>query len=52
MRKNKSLGLILIGIAIIFLILVIIQIDNLTNELMNDSGGTCVVDGKCIHEQD
>lgn len=54
MIKNKVLGLTLIGIAVIFLIAVVIfkmQINNLTNSLMEESGGTCISEGKCLHEQ-
>src|SRR3989338_10653086 len=54
MVKNRILGLTLICVAIIFLVAVIIfklQINNLTNSLMEESGGTCISEGKCLHEQ-
>ena len=43
MVKNRILGLTLFGIAVIFLVAVVIfkiQINNLTNSLMEESGGT------------
>ena len=54
MAKNIALGLILVGIAIIFLISISIfklQINSLTNALMVESGGTCIIEGKCLHEK-
>ena len=54
MVKNRILGLTLLGIALIFLVAVVIfkiQINNLTNSLMEESGGTCISEGKCLHEQ-
>ena len=54
MVNHKSLGSILIGIAIIFLISLIIfklQINNLTHTLMKESSGSCIQNGKCIFEQ-
>ncbi|MBS3146558.1 hypothetical protein J4471_02570 [Candidatus Woesearchaeota archaeon] len=54
MVKNKVIGFTLICVAIIFLVAVIIfklQINNLTNSLMEESGGTCISEGKCLHEQ-
>lgn len=54
MVKSKTLGIVLIGIAIIFLVSIIIfkgQVDNLTTQLMIESGGSCTIDGVCLHEQ-
>lgn len=54
MIKHKHLGLILIGISITFLIAIIIfkiQIENLTDAIMIATGGTCIKEGECIHEQ-
>ncbi len=54
MAKNKTLGIILAGIALVFLISVLIlkvQINSLTNELMLESGGTCIIEGECLHEK-
>jgi|SRR3989344_8936312 len=51
---NKRLGfsLILIGVAfIVILIAFKIQVNQLTNSLMDLTGGNCVVGGKCAHEQ-
>ena len=52
--NNKILGSILIAIAIVFLISLVIfklQIDNLTENLMLESGGSCIKNGKCLHER-
>jgi uncharacterized membrane protein len=52
---NKKLGLILLVIGALFLVSLIIfkiQIDNISDILMEQSGGTCFLEnGKCIHEQ-
>jgi|SRR3989344_4020003 len=52
--KNRRIGLILILISIIFLTVTVIfklQINNLVDALMIETGGTCIQEGKCIHEQ-
>jgi len=54
MVKNKILGIILILIALIFLSSIIIfkmQISKLITVLQLESGGECIKDGVCIHEQ-
>lgn len=54
MIRHKHLGFILIGISIIFLVAIIIfkiQIENLTDAVMIATGGTCIKEGECIHEQ-
>lgn len=54
MLKRKILGTIVIGISIIFLVSLVIfkiQIDTLTDQLMIETGGTCIKDNKCLHEQ-
>ncbi|MEK6826673.1 MAG: hypothetical protein AABX08_00310 [Nanoarchaeota archaeon] len=54
MVKNKSLGIALIVISIIFLISVIlfkIQINNLAQVMIKEFGGICIKDGICIHQQ-
>ena len=54
MVNHKILGFIFIGIAIFFLISVLIfkiQINNLTDALMIETGGNCIQEGKCLHEQ-
>ena len=54
MIRHKHLGFILIGISITFLVAIIIfkvQIDNLTDAIMIATGGTCIKEGECIHEQ-
>ena len=52
---NKKLGYLIILIGIMFIILLFIlkiQINQLTNSLMDLSGGTCFLEsGRCIHEQ-
>ena len=51
---NKKLGFLTILISIIFIIILAIfklQISQLTNSLMALSGGNCVLNGKCAHEQ-
>ena len=54
MVNYKSLGYILIVLGLLFIIPVFIfkvQVDNLTNEVMLATGGTCIQEGKCLHEQ-
>lgn len=54
MLNNKVLGTALIVIAIIFFATTVIfkiQIDKVTSLLMAESGGSCIQDGKCIHQQ-
>ena len=51
---NKKLGVILIAVSLIFIASIVIfkvQINNLTDALMIETGGTCIQDGKCLHEQ-
>ncbi len=51
---SKKLGIILIVISIMFIIAVAIfkiQVDNLVDQLMIETGGTCIQEGKCLHEQ-
>lgn len=50
---NKKLGMVLILISISFLIAIIIfkiQVDNLTEALMIETGGSCIQNGECLHE--
>ena len=52
--NGKKLGLILILLSVFFLVVLIIfklQINSLVQDLMVESGGTCIKDGKCLHEQ-
>jgi len=52
--ENKKLGIILIAISILFIIPLIvfkIQVNNLTDAVMIATGGSCIKEGKCIHEQ-
>lgn len=54
MLKRRILGSIIIGIAVIFLISLIvfkIQINTLTEQLMIETGGSCIKDNECLHEQ-
>ncbi|MEK6937218.1 MAG: hypothetical protein AABW58_04060 [Nanoarchaeota archaeon] len=54
MINKKYFGFFLIIISLFFLVTTIIfaiQLDNVVDELMKLSGGICVVDGVCIHEQ-
>ena len=54
MVNHKALGYIVIGISVIFAIALIIfkiQVDNLTAALMVESGGSCIQNGECLHEQ-
>lgn len=54
MLNNKILGISLIILAIAFLATTVvfkIQIDKVTALLMAESGGSCIQDGKCIHQQ-
>tara|TARA_Y100000310_G_C20339732_1_gene649206 strand:+ start:135 stop:665 length:531 start_codon:yes stop_codon:yes gene_type:complete len=52
---NKKLGIILICIGVLFLVSLIIfkiQVNNLSDVLMEQSGGTCFLeDGECIHQR-
>ncbi len=51
---NKKLGIILIAISLIFIIPIIIfklQVNNLIDTLMIQSGGSCITEGQCAHEQ-
>jgi len=51
---NKKLGILLIGVSLIFALAIIIfkiQINTLTTEIMIASGGSCIENGKCLHEQ-
>ncbi|MAF50856.1 MAG: hypothetical protein CMH64_02080 [Nanoarchaeota archaeon] len=52
---NKKLGSILIGIGVFFLISLVffkMQIDDLNDLLIEQSGGNCFLDdGKCIHDK-
>lgn len=52
--EHKKLGIMLLAISLIFAAAIIIfkiQINNLTNEVMIATGGTCIENGKCLHEQ-
>ena len=52
--KSKYLGFVMIGISIIFLIGTIIyniQVKSLINELMVSSGGSCIINGICVHQK-
>lgn len=53
--KNKNVGFILIGLAIVFLIILFIfkaQLDNVIELQMKASGGTCFDEqGNCLHQQ-
>ncbi|MBS3130819.1 winged helix-turn-helix transcriptional regulator [Candidatus Woesearchaeota archaeon] len=52
--NNKHLGLGIIAIGIVFAVILgifKIQVDELTDTLMESSGGSCVVGGVCTHEQ-
>ena len=52
--NNKKIGWILIGISLFFIISIIvfkIQIENLVDTLMIESGGSCIKDGICLHKQ-
>lgn len=52
--RNKSLGGILILVSIIFIAVLVIfkiQVDALIDQQMILSGGNCIIDGECIHEQ-
>ena len=54
MVNYRVLGWILIALGILFLIPTFIfkyQVDTLTNYVMIQSGGTCIENGKCLHEQ-
>ena len=52
---NKKLGYLVILTGLIFIVMLFIlkiQINHLTNSLMDISGGTCFLEsGKCVHEQ-
>lgn len=51
---NRKLGVILLGISIVFIIAIVIfkiQIGNLVDALMIATGGNCISEGVCIHEQ-
>jgi uncharacterized membrane protein len=52
--NNRKLGIIFIIVAIFFSIILIVfvnQINILVDQLMVSSGGTCITNGQCIHEQ-
>ena len=52
--NNKKIGWILIGISLFFIISIIIfkiQVENLVDTLMIESGGSCIKGGVCLHEQ-
>lgn len=52
--ENKKLGIILIVVSLIFIIPIIIfklQVNNLISTLMIQSGGSCITEGQCAHEQ-
>ncbi len=52
--NNKKLGTVLIVISLFFVLAIIIfkvQVNNLTEALMIESGGTCIREGECLHEQ-
>ncbi|MFH1591742.1 MAG: hypothetical protein ABIB47_00030 [Candidatus Woesearchaeota archaeon] len=52
--NNKVLGMVLILLAVGFiaaLVIFKIQVNDLTESLMIQSGGSCIQDGKCLHEQ-
>src|SRR3989344_7909774 len=54
MVNHKILGIILIVLGLLFIIPVTIfkiQVNTLTKDIMLASGGTCIQDGKCLHEQ-
>lgn len=51
---NKKLGIALILASLVFLVTVIIfkiQVSNLVESLMVETGGTCIKEGRCLHEQ-
>ena len=52
--NNKKLGLIFILLGIFFSIVLgvfVYQVNGLVTDLMIQSGGTCIQNGKCTHEQ-
>ena len=50
--RKAGFLVILIGLAFIAVLFAYkIQVDRLTDSLMEQSGGNCVADGECIHEQ-
>ncbi len=52
--NNKKIGWILISISFFFIISLIIfkiQVENLVDTLMIESGGSCIKGGICLHEQ-
>ena len=52
--KNRTIGIILIVISLLFLTSLIIyniEVKRLIDEAMANSGGVCIVDGKCMHER-
>lgn len=53
--KNRNLGLLIIGIALIFFVILFIfkaQLDNVIQLQMKASGGTCFDEqGNCLHQQ-
>ena len=51
---NKKIGIIIICTGLLFgviLVILSLQINALTAFLMQQSGGNCFVNGKCVHEQ-
>jgi len=51
---NRKLGIIFITIGIFFSLILFIfvsQVNDLVNQLMLQTGGLCIQNGKCVHEQ-
>ena len=51
---NRKLGIVLILISIVFIVAIIIfkiQINSLVDTLMIETGGNCIQNGECLHEQ-
>jgi len=52
--EHKKLGIILIAVSLVFTLAIVIfkiQINTLTNEVMIATGGSCIENGKCLHQQ-
>lgn len=52
--KNKHLGVILVIISLLVLTTLIVynlQIKSLIDDLMASSGGSCIIEGECVHEK-
>ena len=51
---NKKIGVLLLFVSVFFIITLIIlkiQVNNLVENLMIQSGGTCIQEGECLHQQ-